>query len=335
MKVSLVILTFNRWKTVQSCLTENLARAGHDVHEIIHVDNGSSFIVEEKRHLADLFKEYFRPEIQIRHRENLGVAKGYNRGLLMATGSHVVITGCDRIMPAGWLKAFVDAQTKIPSTGVISCYSHPTATSLAGDLPKRYQGVERNINGVRIIPAMACEARFHSKEFLHEAGLFREDFGLYGYEDVEWVERAKRVARENGLLNYILPDLGLAEHIVDDDEQMPGGKLYGAFKNEQNKKARDSDIAQRAFVFGNPYYNPYVRDEQSLPDVFDLSNEPLDEITLAHEKYLKEHMQHLENFVTSRGTGSLHSRTLLLISETRKSLDNFLRHMQTMRKLEG
>lgn len=255
LKVSLVLLTWNRAQSVIYSLSENLKSAEYPIHEIIHVDNGST-----DRQAVDWINWEIGADVQILHGGNLGVAKGYNRGMLLATGSHIVITGCDRLMPKGWLSSMVRAAEKIPETGVISCYSTPCAAYMLDQFQSRWRGQEHERNGVVIREAHVAEARFHSREFLHKAGLFREDFGLYGYEDVEWAERAARVARENGWLNYVLPKLGYATHLPDTD----GGAGYGEFKADHNLMPWKKELAERCWSLGNPYYNPYWRDEPDL-----------------------------------------------------------------------
>lgn len=249
--VSLVILTFHRWNVVNECLEANLASADYPLYEIIHVDNGSGNVFNEK------FRDVFRPNIQIIHAENQGVSKGYNRGMLMASGTHIAIVGCDRLMPTGWLKTMVDATERIPNTGVVSHYSSPNHASLAGKLHQRLRGPTECINGVEITPAFACEARVHSRQFLKLAGFFREDLGLYGYEDVEWSERAERVARENNLINYILPNMPFAQHMWDEDDfKMPDGTSYVDFKEKENHDGK-AEFVRKCWELGSPYYNPY------------------------------------------------------------------------------
>ncbi len=247
--VSLIILTCGRWKAVERSLTRNLYWAGCSVDELIHVDNSGSESLIPK-----WFAERFDPAVQIINNQNLGVAKGYNRGLAMATSSHVVITGCDRIMPKDWLGAMIDAAQAIPNTGVISVYSPPRFGETNHD--GRLNGSPKTYGSLVIQPASACEARFHSRDFLMGAGFFREDFGLYGYEDCEWRDRAQSYADANGLINYIIPSLGYAEHIDD------GRGNYEAVKKEQAADPRKPKLVKWCHDRGNPHYNPYCRIER-------------------------------------------------------------------------
>ncbi len=237
--VSLVMLTMNRMEAVEQSLTANLASAGYPVREIIHVDNGSD------PGFAHWFKCVFNPAIQVLHATNLGVAKGYNRGMLLATSSHIVITGCDRLMPKQWLLEWVKAAQLISNTGAISCYT-------AG----RGGGTEI-LNGVAIRYGRPLEARMHSRNFLLGAGFFREDLDLYGYEDVEWSDRAERYARIHGLVNYTLPDLGLASHLKFEGTT----RSYVEMKNVEHSVEWKRQLVRDCHRLGNPFYNPYSRIE--------------------------------------------------------------------------
>ncbi len=255
LKVSLVLLTMDRAQSVIYSLKSNLESAEYPIHEIIHVDNGS-----RDRTAIKWIDDQVGADVQVLHGGNYGVAKGYNRGMLLATGTHIVITGCDRIMPQGWLFSMAQAAQAIPETGVISCYSTPCAAFMLDQFASRYKSEPYTHNGVQIRQSLVAEARFHSRDFLFKAGLFREDFGLYGYEDVEWAERAERVARAYGLKNYVLPALGYAEHLSDQDG--PAG--YADFKVCHNGMEWKKALAARCWDLGNPYYNPYWRDEPDM-----------------------------------------------------------------------
>lgn len=253
--VSLVLLVHNRLEVSFQCLARNLESAGYPVDEIILVDNGS----KQPELIVHVWQKYIQnrsPDVFINHEQNLGVAKGYNRGMLLSTCSHIVITGSDRIMPNNWLKHWAEAFHYIPNTGVISLYSHPTEASLSGQLESRYLSTPYEVPNwnVLIRESMACEARIHSRDFLMKAGFFREDLGLYGYEDVEWVERAKRVAQENGLINYCLADQPLAQHVIEGDTED-----YKTFKKKENDQPWKAHKVVELWKAGNPYYNPYFK----------------------------------------------------------------------------
>lgn len=250
LNVSWIVLTHNRKKAVFTSLAHNLVQADYPIHELIHVDNGT-----DDESFCDSFTRTFKPAIQVRHYANLGVSKGYNRGYLNATGSHVLITGMDRMLPPSWLKDISFYFKKIKNTGVISIYAPPVRS---GDnyAETRYFGQpEREINGVRIQQAIPFEARICSREFFHKVGFLREDFDTYGYEDNEWGMRAMRVAKEMGYVNYVIPGLSATHLEEDKDFIMSNGQTHRAYKDSflEKNKLKYEEIEQLGF----PYYNPY------------------------------------------------------------------------------
>lgn len=253
-KPSLILLTWNRKTSVNLSLFANLNSAGYPLHELIHVDNGS------EPGFTEWFKAAFNPDTQVINKTNLGVAAGYNRGLAMATGTHVVITGCDRIMPMGWLKKWVEAFEAIPDTGVISCYSN-----YEKDISSRYLDSEEILNEIKIRKAIPVEARMHSRDFLFKVGFFREDFGLYGYEDAEWSDRANTYAWANSFRNYTLPDLGIANHLSDDDfGSSVSGVSYRKFKDSIHPSEKNKNLFELCHKLGSPHYNPFARLEPKI-----------------------------------------------------------------------
>ncbi len=311
--VSLVLLTWNRFKSVSQSLLANINSANYPIKEIVHVDNGSS------REFWDCFSSKWHVDTQVKHATNLGVARGYNVGLALATGSHVVITGCDRVMPKDWLKNWVDAFEKIPNTGVVSCYT--------SDQPGRMRAEKEVINGVTIRRAMPVEARMHSRDFLFKAGFFREDFGRYGYEDSEWLDRAEKTARELGLINYVLPDMGLAEHLADDDfNETVEGLPYKDWKLKQYGPS-GAQLFRRCWELGSPHYNPFARVEKELP-VSRFDYVAYDERSQALQAEAKELCQKLESFIDRLSIGRPHALALTKLEECYMWIGKLIRDQQ-------
>jgi GT2 family glycosyltransferase len=253
-KISWVILTYNRGDTVQRSIRHNLNNCGHGIDEIIWVDNGSES--EEFNKIVPAFP--VPPDVVVQNRENLGVAKGYNRGIILATGDLIVITGCDRLMPDRWLAKMVEHFEKIPETGIISVYSQPPEV-----VPERFKNdvaITEERNGLDIIPAMPMGAKMFRRSLLKFAGHLREDFGLYGWEDVEWGFRLRRVLEEQKQISYILPNF-LAEHLGSEGIKEFNGKDgedYHAFKQREAHDPRKSELLAWCKDNEYPYYTPYV-----------------------------------------------------------------------------
>lgn len=250
LKVSWIFLTHNRKKAAFTSLAHNLVKADYPIHELIHVDNGS-----DDEDFCNSFAKTFKPSVQIRHHQNLGVPKGYNRGYLNATGTHVLITGMDRMLPPSWLKDIWFYFKKIPNTGVISIYTPSLRPDELYSETRYFGEPELELNGLRIQPAIPFEARICSREFFNKVGFLHEEFDTYGYEDNEWGMRAMRVAKENGYINYVIPNLN-AEHLKEDEDFiMKDGRTYRSFKDSflEKNKIKFEEIRNQGF----PYYNPF------------------------------------------------------------------------------
>lgn len=249
MKVSWIILTYNRIETVRTSVRTN--KPFFD-GEMIHVDNGSTDGTKEMlaRH---------NPDIRVYHEQNLGVAKGYNHGVLMASGDYIAITGCDRIMPAHWLNKMRMVIGTIPNAGIVSIYSHPISK-----VPERLLQ-DRPVHP-DLRAALPMEARLLSKELFHQIGYFREDFGLYGYEDIEWAHRAVKVCHAKGLECYVFQN-EIAQHLGSEgnnDFDAKDGREYWEFKRAECKQEWKLKLLEQCKKRGYPYYNPYARKEDPI-----------------------------------------------------------------------
>lgn len=240
MKISWLVLTHNRFELVDKSFSHNLACAGAKHDELIWADNGST-----DGTLG--YAEFICPDVLIKYKNNVGVPKAYNQLFSAATGDLLVITGCDMLMPDNWLLTLKTYMEKIPNTAVASMYSAPL-----DKCPERVRGERTEINGLPIVPGMPMGRKIFTKDFLKKVGYFREEFGLYGWEDVEWGLRAERVAKELGLLNYVIPDQ-IPTHM---------GKTEDSPEYKAWKKAQSDDPAKHALmewcrVNNYPYHNPF------------------------------------------------------------------------------
>lgn len=248
MKISWVILTYNRVALVNKAITHNLENAGTAFHEMIWVDNGS---FDGTFELANSFK----PDLLIRNHSNLGVARGYNQGMVMATGDWIVITGCDMLMPDNWLKKFAGYCQQVPNTACASMYSVPIDT-----VPERFpEGPKlKFISQLPLIEAMPIDRRMFRRDLLKKIGYLREDFGLYAWEDVEWACRLTKHCKENGLITYLIPSQ-VPHHLQNDEwyKNNPAMKKYQAFKDKLTMSSRSAKLLKKCQDDGYPYYNPF------------------------------------------------------------------------------
>jgi glycosyltransferase involved in cell wall biosynthesis len=244
MKLSQIILTFNRKQTVERVVDENIARAESKVDELIWCDNGST------DGIRDIIPKY-NPDVVILNRDNLGSSKGYNRAIAMTTGDYILHLGCDILFQQGWLRTIREHLEKIPNTGMI------TIPCEGVSLDESIQGSVKIVNGCKIQPIM-CPTGVHviSRKLWKKCGYYDESFGLYGNEDCEWIERARRDCPALGLMSYwIVGFCGV--HQLDSVSFKVGDKDYWDFKvceARNHGKNRMCELSKKGF----PYFNPYM-----------------------------------------------------------------------------
>lgn len=224
MKISILFLTYDRLEILQKSILHNLKNTGEVPDEIIWVDNGSKKDVIK-------FMTSIDPDVSILNNENLGVAKGYNRGLILSTGDLIIIPGTDTLLPKNWIKLF-----KENSVQGIACMNKELSN-------KTFQ---HNGVGPKII----------SRSVFTDAGYLREDFGLYGGDDIEWGERVKA----RGLSCIAFPGkfrhLG-TEGISRMNKRSLETKEYHDFKFVEATQPEKLELLNHCRALNHPYYNPY------------------------------------------------------------------------------
>jgi len=224
MKISVVLLTFNRDHLVSKSVEHNLKNAGDKIDEIVWVDNGST---DATRFLM----KSIDPDVSILNKKNLGVAKGYNRGFALSTGDYIIVPGTDTLMPDGWVKIF-----KENAVEGIACMMK----GISGKVEKHCG------SGPKII----------SRSVFGYVGYLREDFGLYGWDDIEWAERIKA----RGLACVAFPaefeHLGL-EGINEWSEGSAENKEYHEMKSKEARGESKQKTLELCRVLKYPKFNPY------------------------------------------------------------------------------
>ena len=189
-KVSVIIVTYNHKKYMESCLTSVLA---NEPLEVIVVDNDSTDGTPE-------FIEENFPEVKVmRSPRNLGYGGGNNLGVRHAKGEYVVILNPDTKVDDNWLEELVKPLSKsrrlittpkillydgsaINTVGTIVHFTGLTFTRGYLEPPEKYNKPEY-LSGI----SGACFA-MRRDEYL-ELGGFDENFLAYN-EDGEFSWRA-------------------------------------------------------------------------------------------------------------------------------------------------
>jgi GT2 family glycosyltransferase len=123
-RCSVVVLTYNSMKTIQTCLNSVLPTLGVD-DELILVDNASQDGTPEYlRQIADVLRVSdgkFRLEV-ILNSENTGFSRGCNIGILASHGEHVILLNPDTQVYSGWLEGLIEAfkDEKVAAAGPLS-----------------------------------------------------------------------------------------------------------------------------------------------------------------------------------------------------------------------
>ncbi len=94
-----------------------------------------------------------------------------------------------------------------------------------------------------------------SRKLLNEAGYLREDFGLYGYEDMEWGHRAYKVCQENDWKSFVIPGQ------IPRDVGMLDPAEYTKAKAEEVKDPKKEELFRKCASENWPYYNPFSHSE--------------------------------------------------------------------------
>lgn len=210
---TLILLTFNRLGAVKESVKHNIANAGYPIGEIVHIDNGSTDGVREY-----VAKE-IKPDVSIYHKENLGVAKGYNAGYKLARGEFIAKPGTDMIMPDNWLRDMVEALNAVPKSGICGMAN----VSLDHDAIKieRQRDSWKQTNGVKYLPAKAIGSHTFRREILKTCYL-PENMGLYGHDDILWEHKINQA----GYLNFYIE--GTPKHLTKYDTEE-----YKKFKHNE------------------------------------------------------------------------------------------------------
>lgn len=181
-KVSILILTIDRYCLTRYSIERSLDCCGHDNIEVLILDNGSQdprIIKWGKGYATKHFQEI----------ENIGVSKGYNKLLKEATGDYVVTISNDMLLSHGWLSNMIHFNKTVPSSGI---------TAIHCLLDKG----EQQPSGIFIPKSGLVYSNWlWNRDVLNKVGAFNPKYS-YGCEDSEYCFRANKL----GFINYYVPN---------------------------------------------------------------------------------------------------------------------------------
>lgn len=214
MKVSVLLLTIDRYELTEKYVGEALRNAGHEF-DLCVTDNGST-----DQRVIDLI-ESWEPKYFQRNSENLGTTQMFNQMIRENPADGYVLIGNDIQMPPNWLRAFVDHAQMIPQTGTIGIdwmmRAYPRAV-----FNGREVDFADKIYGPVYIPRSTRD----------KVGDFCEDYGKYGYDDTDWSLRC----RSAGLVNYYISFMKCIHHGGDVGEDSDYRRMKDAHLKANKSK---------------------------------------------------------------------------------------------------
>ena len=257
--LSVVVVNYNTREATSACLRSVLQASPSVDLELIVVDNGST------DGSAAAFREGFPAATVIDAGENLGFARGVNRGAQAASGEWLLLLNPDTLTLPGSLRALLQFADANPEYGVLggrtlrpdgsvdpsSCWGAPTLWSLTMFATMLSTAFKRSpvfdpeslgrwqrdsVREVPIITGCLLLVRLADWERL---GGMDEDYFLYG-EDAEFSMRAGRA----GLRRVVVPDAVIV-HEVGGSSDAGGEKGCMVMAGKVTHLRQDVDAAPR------------------------------------------------------------------------------------------
>ena len=206
---SIVILTHNRLEQTKKCV-KSIRKHTPEVHEIIFVDNASTDSTVKWLHGQIRENKNYR---LMENKENVGVAKGRNQGIVASRGEYILLLDNDVVVSPGCLSGMLACLNHAPDAGIIGPMTN-SASGLQQVADESYRSVEyldkyaakfkeqyrhrqidcRNIAGF-------CMLFKHT--LVEKIGLLDERFGTGQFEDEDFCIRAAL----DDYRNYIAADV--------------------------------------------------------------------------------------------------------------------------------
>ena len=220
MRLSIVLLTFNRWDcTVR--LLESLRADGedHTQDELIWIDNGS--VDATRARMGGWIVQHGRRFGRIMNRlnvANVGYIIGVNQGMMVARGEYVCLLNNDTVVSEGWVRLLLTGFDR-PEVGAIGPVSNGMPWSQHAE-PGRagYEGVE-------VLYGFCIVVR---RTVLDTVGLLDERYGRGVVEVEDWCERMRRGGMELVVCHDVL--------VRHDEPHASYAKRTNGFLHIRNKK---------------------------------------------------------------------------------------------------
>lgn len=234
MKVSLILLTIDRYAITKRTVDQLLRNANHPDIELLCIDNGS-----KDGRVLDYINSLPQTKVHMAYTTNQGMQRSQNILLDRASGDYLCLIGNDILLPPNWLSELVRYNQAIPDSGIsgIHCVMHKPEITF-------YKGMKVRRNDT------VFGTMFFNRRFFNKVGYINESFHPYGMDDSELSYRSRKA----GYVNYYLPNL-TSEHIghdVGEQSDYRRMKDIALTKSEQIYKS----VTEQIDLTGQYYYKP-------------------------------------------------------------------------------
>ena len=215
MKVSILLLTMDRYEYTVKTLEHNFSNHGYDDEiELLWCDNGS----KDKRVIEYVSKHPLLTYKRL-NSVNEGVAKALNQLIIRANGEFLFFMANDILNDPNWLKECISIVKALPNVGLIGLQC-----TLPPETLTTVNGVSAHFASLTPGTCAIFGPTGFTKEAIIDVGGYSEEYSLYGIEDscLNW-----RMHFSGRHLLY-LPGIK-SNHIGHDEAKSE----YRIFKNEQ------------------------------------------------------------------------------------------------------
>ena len=179
--VSVVIATRNRKNILKKCLRAlNKQNYDHNKFEVIIIDDGST--VNNKSMINKLNLDY---SLTYKYQKQTGPAGARNKGIRLAKSDYIIFIDDDIIVNKDFIKSHMNKHSKYNNIIVHG----PVIYTNNIDKPTSAQKKIKDFSNAFFATGNASI----KKDYLFKAGLFNEKFYEYGWEDLEFGKRLKKL----------------------------------------------------------------------------------------------------------------------------------------------
>jgi len=218
-KISIILLWWSRTpdleKMAKECLLSILENTKYPAYEVIVIENKSM-------HPSKFLREFKHDKVRIFLQDtNLGFVKGNNLGFKLAGDNDVLLLNDDTLVPVGWLQPIITTLENNPDCGMaMPGQIHKGSKEYfeyEGNIPNildylakiifknRLKDMSGKMQSGNWLPLCATAI---TRKALNEVGYLDEEFGLGGFEDVDYSWRCL----DAGLSLYITSGSAIFHH---------------------------------------------------------------------------------------------------------------------------